>query len=70
MRKLYWPMFLGAAAGCLVAWLLPNLGKTGLEKGVADAAISLGATQPPYLQNGAIGAAVGALLGFLMGKVK
>jgi len=57
----------GAIAGLLVAEFFPSLGKSGLEKGLSDLAFDLG-SKKPYLMNGGIGAAVGALIGGFLFK--
>lgn len=58
---------IGILAGLITAHFFPSLGKSGLDKGLTDFAVSLGG-QKPYLVDGAIGGGIGALLGAFLFK--
>ncbi len=67
MRNALLFALIGAAAGLAVAHFFPSLGKSGLDKGFSDLAFGLGAKKP-YLLDAGIGAALGAVIGFLTDK--
>lgn len=67
MKNIVLYALIGAAAGLAVAHFFPSLGKAGLDKGFSDIAFGLGAKKP-YAMDAGIGAALGALIGFLTQK--
>lgn len=67
MKNIALSALIGAAVGLLLAHFFPSLGKDGLSKGLSDIAFDLGA-QRPYALNAGLGAAIGAVLGFVTQK--
>jgi hypothetical protein len=67
MKKIVLSAVIGFLVGVLVAEIFPNIGKGSFEGGLNDLAFSLG-KQKPYLNFGAVGAVVGAVIAAFSGK--